>query len=159
MGALRRTGLFGRLSAQDRLHIEQAIERVGLHGFEQRSIETLSGGQMQRVMFARLIMQNERVILLDEPFGAIDEKTAADLMLLIAQWCAEGRTVIAVLHDLDLARRAFAQALLLARHAIAWGATSDVLSSENLARAQAMSESYNLAARECLRDEEGAHVH
>jgi len=159
MGALRRTGLFGRLSAQDRLRIEQAIERVGLHGFEQRSIETLSGGQMQRVMFARLIMQNERVILLDEPFGAIDEKTAADLLLLIAQWCAEGRTVIAVLHDLDLARRAFAQALLLARHAIAWGATSDVLSSENLARARAMSESYNLAARECLRDEEGAHVY
>ncbi|NDB69939.1 MAG: metal ABC transporter ATP-binding protein [Methylocystaceae bacterium] len=135
MGALRRTGLFGRLSAQDRLRIEQAIERVGV------------------------IMQNERVILLDEPFGAIDEKTASDLLLLIAQWCAEGRTVIAVLHDLDLARRAFAQALLLARHAIAWGATSDVLSSENLARARAMSESYNLAARECLRDEEGAHVH
>jgi zinc/manganese transport system ATP-binding protein len=164
MGALRRVGLFGRLDASERARTRAAIARVGLEGMDDRPIETLSGGQMQRVLFARLIMQDQQVILLDEPFGAIDEATADDLLTLIAEWRAEGRTIVAVLHELDLARRAFPQTLLLARELIAWGQTRAVLTPNNLARARTMSEAYDRQARECLRDEavddhETSHVH
>ncbi|MBL1258451.1 metal ABC transporter ATP-binding protein [Methylocystis sp. Sn-Cys] len=159
MGAMRRVGLFGRLHAGERERAAQAIDRVGLAGMEDRPIDTLSGGQMQRVLFARLIVQDQRVILLDEPFGAIDEATTDDLLGLIAQWRGEGRTIVAVLHELDLARRAFPETLLLARERIAWGETGAALCAENLARARAMSEAYDRQARECLRDEEAAHAH
>ncbi|BDV35332.1 ABC transporter ATP-binding protein [Methylocystis iwaonis] len=159
MGAMRRVGLFGRLDAGERERAAQAIDRVGLAGMEDRPIDTLSGGQMQRVLFARLIVQDQRVILLDEPFGAIDEATTDDLLGLIAQWRGEGRTIVAVLHELDLARRAFPQTLLLARERIAWGETGATLCADNLARARAMSEAYDRQARECLRDEEAAHAH
>jgi zinc/manganese transport system ATP-binding protein len=158
MGAIRRVGLFGGLDGREREGVRAAIARVGLSGMEDRPIDTLSGGQMQRVLFARLIVQDQRIILLDEPFGAIDEATTEDLLILIAQWRAEGRTVVAVLHELDLARRAFPQTMLLARELVAWGDTREALSTVNLARARAMSEAYDQEARECLRDEEAAHA-
>lgn len=159
MGAMRRAGLFGGLGAQERARTTDAIARVGLAGMDDRPIETLSGGQMQRVLFARLIVQDQRVILLDEPFGAIDEATTKDLLALVAQWRSEGRTVVAVLHELDLARRAFPETLLLARERIAWGETHATLCESNLEKARAMSEAYDRRARECLRDEEVDHVH
>lgn len=154
LGAMGRIGLFGGIDAHERAHIDAAILTVGLQGFEQRALETLSGGQMQRVLFARLIVQDQPIILLDEPFGAIDEATIDDLLALIARWRVEGRTVIAVLHELDLARRAFPHSLLLARDCVAWGDSAATLCPENLARARAMHEAYDRAARECLRDED-----
>ncbi|MEF3366541.1 ATP-binding cassette domain-containing protein [Methylocystis sp. 9N] len=159
MGAMTRIGLFGGLDAAERARVAEAIETVGLSGFEERALDTLSGGQMQRALFARLIVQDQSVILLDEPFGAIDEATIDDLLALISRWRAEGRTVVAVLHDFDIARRAFPQTLLLARERIAWGDTRDALCKANLARARAMSAAFDESARECLRDEETRHVH
>ncbi len=85
---------------------------------------------MQRALFARLIVQDQPVILLDEPFGAIDAATIDDLLALIARWRAEGRTVVAVLHELDIVRRAFPRTLLLARECIFWGDTRDALCAE-----------------------------
>ena len=79
MGLWRRTGLFGAVGREDRARIDEALAAVGLTGFERRPIGTLSGGQMQRVLFARLLLQDAGVILLDEPFTAIDARTAADL--------------------------------------------------------------------------------
>ena len=118
---------------------------------------------MQRALFARLIVQDQPVILLDEPFGAIDAATIDDLLALIARWRAEGRTVVAVLHELDIVRRAFPRTLLLARECIFWGDTRDALCEKNLIRARAMSEAFDERARECLRDEFDAedqlHVH
>ena len=84
--------------------------------------------------------------MLDEPFTAIDEQTVSDLMGLIGRWQTEGRTVIAVLHDLDLVRRSFPQALLLAREPIGWGATAEVLTDVNLNRARAMPEAWDVHA-------------
>ena len=159
MGATRRVGLLGRIDAAESMRAACALRRVGLDGLEERPIGTLSGGQMQRALFARLIVQDQPVILLDEPFGAIDETTAEDLLGLIQEWVAEGRSVVAVLHDLDLARRAFPQTLLLARRRIAWGPTDDVLTPENLARARTMSAAYDKDACECLIDETEAHDH
>jgi zinc/manganese transport system ATP-binding protein len=153
LGAARRAGLFGGLGRAETARVEAAIGAVGLVGFEDRALDTLSGGQMQRALFARLIVQDLPVILLDEPFGAIDEAAIEDLLALIAQWGREGRTVVAVLHELDLARRAFPRTLLLAREAIVWGATEEALSPAPLARAREMGEAYDREARECRRDE------
>src|SRR5271169_1090182 len=126
MGLWRRAGLFGGISRRERDEIEKAISAVGLEGFEARAIGTLSGGQMQRALFARLLLQDAQLILLDEPFAALDENTIADLSDLITRWHLERRTIITVLHDLDLVRLRFPEALLLAREAVAWGKTSDV---------------------------------
>ena len=94
-------------AARERDKIARALAAVGLNGFENRGIGTLSGGQMQRMLFARVLLQDARLIVLDEPFNAIDAKTSADLMALVARWHAEQRTVLAALHDMDLVRAPF----------------------------------------------------
>ncbi|MDU6835969.1 MAG: ABC transporter ATP-binding protein, partial [Bradyrhizobium sp.] len=113
-GLWRTTGIFGGIGAAARQKIAQAIAAVGLTGFESRGIGTLSGGQMQRVLFARVLLQDARVIVLDEPFNAMDSKTSADLLRLIEHWHGEQRTVLAALHDMDMVRAHFPQTLLLA---------------------------------------------
>jgi zinc/manganese transport system ATP-binding protein len=143
MGLWRRTGLFGGLSRADRQAVGDALAAVGLTGFERRAIGTLSGGQMQRMLFARLLVQDARVILLDEPFTAIDARTCADLLDLVRRWNAEKRTVVAVLHDMETVRQAFPRSLLLARRAIAWGHTADVLTPENMLAARRMTEAFD----------------
>ena len=124
MGLWSRSGLFGGIGRRDRTRIEEALAAVGLTGFERRPIGTLSGGQMQRALFARLLLQDAAVILLDEPFTAIDAKTTADLLDLVRRWHDEARTVVAVLHDLDMVKRVFPQTLLIAREPVAWGETA-----------------------------------
>jgi zinc/manganese transport system ATP-binding protein len=149
MGLWRQAGLFGGIGRAERVKVREAIAAVGLSGFEERPIGTLSGGQMQRTLFARLLLQDGRVIVLDEPFNAIDAKTAADLCDLVMRWHAEKRTVIAALHDLDLVKSMFPEALLLAREPVAWGPTKDVLTAENLLKARRMCEAFDEQAHEC----------
>lgn len=151
MGLWSRSGLFGGISRKDRTRIEQALASVGLTGFERRPISTLSGGQMQRALFARLLLQDSPVILLDEPFTAIDAKTTADLLDLVRRWHEEERTVVAVLHDLDTVKRIFPQTLLIAREPVAWGETGTVLSAENLLKARRMVEAHDPHAATCHR--------
>ena len=79
---------------------------------------------MQRMLFARVLLQDARLIVLDEPFNAIDAKTSADLVALVRHWHGEGRTVLAALHDSTLVRSNFPETLLLARGPVAWGATA-----------------------------------
>lgn len=131
---------------------ETALDAVGLHGFARRPVGSLSAGQFQRVLFARLLLQDAPVILLDEPFNALDARTAADLLAVMRRWHGEGRTILAVLHDLDLVRREFPETLLLAREAVACGATETVLSAENRLRARMMSEAWAEDAAPCERE-------
>ncbi|HYS48280.1 MAG TPA: zinc ABC transporter ATP-binding protein AztA [Xanthobacteraceae bacterium] len=149
MGLWRRAGLFGGVGRKEREDIEKAIAAVGLLGFEDRPISTLSGGQMQRTLFARLLLQDADLIVLDEPFSAVDAKTAADLFDLVGRWHKEERTVLAALHDLDLVKSHFPQALLLARTPVAWGDTVEVLTPENLLKARRMCEAFDDHAAEC----------
>ncbi|HEU5276060.1 MAG TPA: zinc ABC transporter ATP-binding protein AztA [Xanthobacteraceae bacterium] len=149
MGLWRQTGLFGRIGPHERKRIHEALAAVGLTGFEQRPIGSLSGGQMQRVLFARLLLQDARLIVLDEPFTAIDSRTAADLLALVRRWHAEERTVVAALHDLDLVKANFPEVLLLAREPVAWGAAGEVLTPDNLRKARHMCEAFDDAAAEC----------
>ncbi len=132
MGAWRRVGLWKRFDRAEHERVRAALEMVGLADFGPRIIGTLSGGQMQRALFARLLLHDAHTLLLDEPFAAVDRHTTEDLMVLLQDWHREGRTVIAVLHDLDMVRAYFPQALLLAGQAVAWGPTDQVLTAENL---------------------------
>ena len=152
-GLWRRTGFFGGIGKGAREKIGHALAAVGLSGFENRGIGTLSGGQMQRMLFARVLLQDARLIVLDEPFNAIDAKTSADLLALVRQWHVEGRTVLAALHDMDLVRAHFPETLLLARGEVAWGATPDVLTADNLAEARRMCEAFDDSAVACVADE------
>ena len=116
--------------------VHEAVATVGLSTVVDRPIAELSVGQFQRALFARLLLQDADVILLDEPFAALDESTTEDLLQLLQRWRGEGRTVVAVLHDLDRVRQHFPSTLVLARVPIAWGDTSVSLTADNLVRAQ-----------------------
>ncbi|MDQ0455119.1 metal ABC transporter ATP-binding protein [Rhizobium paknamense] len=150
MGAWPRSGAFRSISRQDMQEARRALQTVGLEGFETRSIGTLSAGQFQRVLFARLLLQDAKVILLDEPFTAIDARTTRDLIELVHHWHGDGRTVIAVLHDFDQVRAHFPQTLLLARELISWGETEEALSPQNLLKARAMAEAWDEQAEICM---------
>ena len=140
MGLWREIGGFGGLRAVHRARVAEAIAAVGLEGFEKRPIGSLSGGQIQRALFARLLLQDARLVLLDEPFTAVDAKTMADLIGVVQRWHGEGRTVLAVLHDFDTVQAYFPRALMLARELVAHGPTAQVLTAENQFRARQMCE-------------------
>jgi len=150
MGLWKRSGAFGGVGREGRQAIARAIATVGLTGFEQRPIGTLSGGQMQRMLFARLLLQDAQVIVLDEPFNGIDSKTVADLVALMQRWHGEQRTILAAMHDLELVKATFPQALLLAREVVAWGPTSNVVTPANLLKARQMCEAFDETAQACV---------
>ncbi|MEQ1756434.1 MAG: metal ABC transporter ATP-binding protein [Micropepsaceae bacterium] len=152
-GAWPRTGALSKLSSAERSRAKDAIASVGLTGYAGAAIASLSIGQWHRVMFARLIMQDAAVILLDEPFAAVDERTTDDLMALVKVWHAEGRTVIAVLHDLNFIRRHFPETLLIAREVVAWGATAAALEASRLDQARTMTD------RWARNSDQGSHGH
>jgi zinc/manganese transport system ATP-binding protein len=152
LGLWHRIGMFGGMR-QEWQQARQALTSVGLEGFEHRAIGELSAGQFQRVLFARLLLQDCPVIILDEPFTAIDSGTTADLLAVVMGWHAENRTIIAVLHNFDQVRSHFPRTLLIAREPIGWGKTAEVLTAENLQLARQMSEAWDEAAAACRRSE------
>ncbi|THF63023.1 ABC transporter ATP-binding protein [Pseudothauera nasutitermitis] len=154
MGLWREIGAFGRLTAAHHERVRAALAAVGLSGFEARPLGSLSGGQLQRARFARLILQDAALILLDEPFAALDARTVADLTRILLDWQREGRTILAVVHDLDLVRRHFPACLLLAREPVAFGPTAQVLTEPLLERARALSEAFDDSAAVCHRAED-----
>jgi zinc/manganese transport system ATP-binding protein len=155
LGLWGKRGLLGRYDRTDHANCRKALQAVGLDGFQERPLDTLSGGQLQRALFARVLVQDADLILLDEPFNAIDANTVADLVALIRLWHGEERTILVVAHDLDLVRRHFPQTLILSRRKVAWGPTAEVLIPENLARARNFDEAWSDDAPWCEPD----HVH
>ncbi|PXW98841.1 zinc/manganese transport system ATP-binding protein [Sphaerotilus hippei] len=150
LGLWSQLGRWRGLDAAQREQVRAALAAVGLQGFERRLIGEISVGQFQRVLFARVLLQQADVILLDEPFNAIDARTTADLLGVVHRWHAEARTVIAVLHDLDQVRTHFERTLLLARRCVAWGPTAEVLRAEHLFAARQMSQTWDEAAPRCV---------
>lgn len=137
-GLWRSVGAARAFGAGRRRAVEAALAAVGLEGLGHRRIGALSGGQFQRALFARLMLQDAPLVLLDEPFAAIDHHTVGDLTRLVRDWHAEGRTILAALHDLEHVRASFPETLLLAGGPIAWGPTADVLTEANLVAAQSV---------------------
>ncbi|MFY0596008.1 MAG: metal ABC transporter ATP-binding protein [Cognatishimia sp.] len=141
MGAWGGFGMRRRLdrAAQDR--VSAALAEAGVLSIADQPIHTLSGGQLQRTLFARVIMQNAPLILLDEPFAAVDQSTEAHLLAIIDRWRNEGRAVVLVVHDLSSVLDHCTDALLLGGGRATHGAVDDVLTPENLIGQKYMSES------------------
>jgi len=148
------TRAWGSVTSQMQERVTRALHDVGLDGFERRPIGSLSSGQLQRVMFARMLVQDADLILLDEPFAAIDARTSVALMRLVMEWHARRRTVIAVLHDDALVRTFFPDTLLIARERVGWGPTASVLTAAGLARARSMAEAWDESAEACDIDDQ-----
>jgi zinc/manganese transport system ATP-binding protein len=138
LGRWRRTGAFRPIGHAGANAVLRALQTVGLVDGARRPIGTLSAGQFQRVLFARLLVQDCPIVLLDEPFAAVDVRTTTDLLEIIRSWHREGRTVVVVLHHLAQLRTVFPETLLLAREVVAWDATDRVLRPDNLLRAWGM---------------------
>jgi zinc/manganese transport system ATP-binding protein len=152
-GLWRKIGLWGGANSESRA-VTAALVELGLEAFARRRIGSLSGGQFQRMLFARLLLQDASLILLDEPFRALDAKTTDDLIALIEIWHRQGRTIIAALHDFQQVRAHFPRTLLLAREVVAWGETRNVLTSENLVKSRKLTEAWQEGADICARDED-----
>ena len=120
MGLIRSAGAFRAFTRAETEAVQAALAAVGMADFSGRPVGKLSAGQFQRVLFARLLVQDAPTLLLDEPFAGVDEPTAAALLDVIRGLHARGRTVIAVLHDAELARREFSAALRLSRGGGVW---------------------------------------
>jgi zinc/manganese transport system ATP-binding protein len=155
MGFWEQIGAFRGLFADHHEKIRRALREVGLDGFENRPMNTLSGGQLQRARFARLALQDADIVLLDEPFLALDSHTTQALLTQLLAWHEQGKTLIVVLHDLAMVRRAFPLCLLLAREPIAIGPTADVLCQTHLQKAHLPSEAFDDHAAECRRPPHG----
>ena len=151
MGLWREIGTCRGLDGKAEQDVVRALDTVGLAELANRTVGALSGGQFQRVLFARLLLQDAAVILLDEPFRAVDTRTVDHLIHLIQHWHTEGRTVLAALHDIEQVRAHFPRTLLLAREVVAWGDTADVLTQENLAKSRKLA--FDAHPEVCERDE------
>ncbi len=149
LGLCPREGFFSRFDKSILGRVDQALQRVGLPSCGKRSLHTLSGGQLQRVLFARLIVQDADLILLDEPFNAVDPYTIEDLMRLIVAWQKEGRTVVVVSHDIDLVREFFPETLLIARKLLGWGRTEEVVTLDLLRDAKKLSRTWETCVELC----------
>lgn len=156
MGYWPKCGILRAISAPQRKAAMHALEEVGMAQFANRSIGALSTGQLQRVLFARLILQNADIILLDEPFSAIDARTAHDLLHFVEGWNKAGKTVLTVLHDMQQVQHHFPETLIIAREVIAWGKTSETLTDKNLGKAQNLAEHWHDDAHVCNRDQAAA---
>lgn len=143
-GFWKKANGFGRITTRQREQSLEALNVVGLRDFEKRTLDSLSAGQFQRALFARVLVQDAQVILLDEPFTAIDASTTEALLGVIKRWHQERRTVICVLHDFEQIKANFTDCLLLARECIAWGKPHEVLKSEHLLSTRLFREVYPL---------------
>lgn len=106
-------GLFGWESREDLAQTRQALDRVGLEGLEQRPVQTLSGGERRRLAIATVLVQDPDIFLLDEPINHLDPRHQIGILYELQRLAAKGKSIIASLHDVNLARRFFDDALLL----------------------------------------------
>ncbi|MDO4997068.1 MAG: metal ABC transporter ATP-binding protein [Neisseria sp.] len=146
MGLWYEIGFFGRVNKAQKTRVMKALERVGMADFAERQIAHLSNGQFQRVLFARMLAQNAKFLLLDEPFNAVDAKTTYELLDVLRSCNQDGLAVIAVLHDYEQVRAYFGKTLLVAREKVAAGKTEEVLCDTYLKRCNEAMSHFEAAA-------------
>ncbi len=126
-------GLFSWESRQDVLLAENALAELDLAGLQTRQVDTLSGGERRRLAIATLWIQDPDILLLDEPINHLDPRHQLQILRQLRQLADQGKTVLASLHDINLAKRFFDQALLLSGDGT-WqsGLSKEVLVASNL---------------------------
>jgi iron complex transport system ATP-binding protein len=136
MGRAPHQPLVGLESDRDVAIAMEALERLGIGHLADRSISTLSGGEGQLVLFARALVQDPRVLLLDEPTAFLDLKHRVDVLQEVRSFARSGRAVLVVSHDLSLAARSCDRIVLLEPGCVAAvGRPAEVFTQENLRRA------------------------
>jgi len=135
MGLYRRTGLLGRITPDLHDRAMACLDRLGMADLATRQIGALSGGQQQRAFLARALAQQGDLVILDEPFAGVDAATEAAIVTVLHALRAEGRTVIAVHHDLSTVTAYFDRVLLLNRRPVAEGPTAATFRRDAVARA------------------------
>ena len=125
--------IFSRVSEQDKEICESALKTVGLLELKNREINTLSGGQIQRVFLAKIIAQNPDIILLDEPTNHLDLSYQIELITFLKALKEKGKTIIGVLHDVNLAMLLSEHVILMeSGNAVLCGKNEEVYASEKL---------------------------
>lgn len=132
MGRTKKTGWFQRYSSVSRRLAMEALARVGMAGYRDRSIGELSGGQQQRVFLARALAQQAEVFCFDEPFVGIDQKTQTVIFEVFEELTRAQKLVLVVNHDLGESITHFDDLILLNRELVAYGTRQEVLTQENL---------------------------
>jgi len=134
MGRYGTLGLFRRPARRDREKAMECLKKVGMAAFAKRQISQLSGGQQQRVFIARALAQEAEIYLMDEPFAGVDAATEQAIITLLQELRGQGKTVVAVHHDLQTVPDYFDWLLLVNMRLVAAGTTADVFTHEKLAQ-------------------------
>ena len=132
LGLYPKIKLFQRLKASDWEKVARALKIVGLEDFAERQISQLSGGQFQRVLIARCLVQEADYIFLDEPFVGIDSVSEEIIMKTLRQLRKDGKTILIIHHDLGKVVAYFDQVLLLNKKVVAFGSTESTFTKENM---------------------------
>lgn len=135
LGLYPKKKIFQRLSKADWAKVDQALDVVKMLEFKERQIGELSGGQFQRVLIARTLVQEAQYIFLDEPFVGIDTTSESIIMELLENMRGEGKMIFIVHHDLSKVREYFDELVILNHHLIVQGKTADVFNEQNVVEA------------------------
>lgn len=135
LGTYSSLKLFQKLGKDEWSKVDEALEKVNLSDFKARQIGSLSGGQFQRVLIARCLVQEADYIFLDEPFVGIDSVSETIIMDILQHLKAQGKTILIVHHDLSRVRTYFDDLIILNKKLISAGAVAQVFTSENLKKA------------------------
>lgn len=132
LGIYPKIGLFKKLKKEDWKKVDYALKLVGLEEYSNRQISELSGGQFQRVLIARCLVQEAKYIFLDEPFIGIDSVSEEIIMNTLRKLRDNGHTILIVHHDLRKVHAYFDEVLLLNKKLISYGSTKETFTRENL---------------------------
>jgi len=139
MGLYGELGLLRRFSSAHKDRVHSALTDVDMADFTTRQISQLSGGQQQRVFLARSIVQDAELILLDEPFGGIDAKSEAVIVDILRRQKQNGKSIVAVHHDLSTVKDYFDDVILLNKTVTAFGPVNDVFTKSNVEKTYGVS--------------------
>ncbi|MGY3724099.1 iron/zinc/copper transport system ATP-binding protein [Granulicatella balaenopterae] len=126
LGTYSRVGILKKLGQKEWDDVHKALEMVGLVDFKKRQIGELSGGQFQRVLLARCLVQDTKYIFLDEPFVGIDLVSEQIIVSILNDLKKQGKTIVIVHHDLGKVKQYFDQVIILNKKLIAVGNTEEV---------------------------------
>lgn len=134
LGTISNVGLFKTIGKGEWKKVEEALEVVGLKEQQERQINALSGGQFQRVLIARCLVQDAEYLFLDEPFVGVDMVSENIIVKILKDLKESGKTILIVHHDLSKVEDYFDQLVMLNNKVIAVGKTSDIFNTNNLKR-------------------------
>jgi len=135
LGLHSQIGLFKRPNKKHHALVEAALERVEMLAFKNRQIAELSGGQWQRVLIARILVQDAEVLFLDEPFTGIDADSERKIIEILRELRDNGKTILMIYHHLDSVTRYFDEVILINKTIIAYGSATEVFTDDNLKKA------------------------